>query len=74
MTEFVDVIALLEEKFGLEVESQTCSNASFVRIHGIDNCSLAEYIREEYDDLIVSAKHHKEHQFCDTGWIKLEKK
>lgn len=63
----------IKEKFGLEAEVTEASNVLFLRVQGLDNLSLAKWIKEEYSDLIVSVKNRKTFEFSNDGWIKIEK-
>jgi hypothetical protein len=63
----------IKEKFGLEAEIVEASNILFLRVRGLDNVSLAEWIRVEFHNTYVSVKNRRTFEFSDDGWIKIEK-
>jgi hypothetical protein len=68
-----DVEQRIKDKFGLEVEVVEASNVLFLRVQGLDNVSLAEWIKQNFSDVYVSVKNRKTFEFSDDGWIKIEK-
>ena len=68
-----DVEQKIKDKFGLEVEVVEASNVLFLRVQGLDNVSLAEWIKQNFSDVYVSVKNRKTFEFSDDGWIKIEK-
>ena len=62
----------IREKFGLEAEVVEAANVLFLRVHGLDNLSLAEWIKKEFS-VYTSVKNRKTFEFSDDGWIKIEK-
>ena len=69
MTEIQDRI---REKFGLEADVVEASNVLFLRVQGLDNVSLSEWIKQEFS-VFTSVKNKKTFEFSDDGWIKIEK-
>jgi hypothetical protein len=63
----------IKEKFGLEAEVVEASNVLFLRVQGLDNVSLAEWIRVEFHKTYVSVKNRRTFEFSNDGWIKIEK-
>ena len=73
MTSFLDVINYVSENFQLNVESEYASNLLMIRVPGVDNVSIARYIREKYPDLIVTTREVEGYKISNTGWIKVER-
>ena len=69
MTEIQDRI---REKFGLEADVVEASNVLFLRVQGLDNVSLSEWIKKEFS-VYTSVKNRRTFEFSDDGWIKIEK-
>ena len=69
MTEIQDRI---REKFGLEADVVEAANVLFLRVKGLDNLSLAEWIKKEFN-VYTSVKNRRTFEFSDDGWIKIEK-
>jgi hypothetical protein len=63
----------IREKFGLEAEVIEAANVLFLKVQGLDNASLAEWIRVEFHNTYVSVKNRKTFEFSNDGWIKIEK-
>jgi hypothetical protein len=62
----------IREKFGLEADVVEASNVLFLRVQGLDNVSLSEWIKQEFS-VFTSVKNKKTFEFSDDGWIKIEK-
>lgn len=69
----IDIQKRIKEKFGLEAEVVEASNVLFLRVQGLDNVSLADWIRVEFHNIFVSVKNRRTFEFSDDGWIKIEK-
>lgn len=69
----IDIQKRIKEKFGLEAEVVEASNVLFLRVQGLDNVSLADWIRVEFHNTFVSVKNRRTFEFSDDGWIKIEK-
>lgn len=69
----IDIQKRIKEKFGLEAEVVEAANVLFLRVQGLDNVSLADWIRVEFHNTYVSVKNRKTFEFSDDGWIKIEK-
>jgi len=67
------IVERIREKFGLEAEVAEASNILMLRVPGLDNLSLANWIKEEFSDVYVTVKNRRTFEFSDTGWIKIEK-
>ena len=63
----------IKDKFGLQTEIVEASNVLFLRVQGLDNVSLADWIRVEFHNTYVSVKNRRTFEFSDDGWIKIEK-
>ena len=63
----------IKEKFGLEAEVVEAANVLFLRVQGLDNVSLADWIRVKFHNTFVSVKNRRTFEFSDDGWIKIEK-
>ena len=69
----IDIQKKIKEKFGLEAEVVEAANVLFLRVQGLDNVSLADWIRVEFHNTFVSVKNRRTFEFSDDGWIKIEK-
>ena len=72
MSALIDVVDFVSEKFGLEVECELTIDCMNLRIAGIDNMSLARYIRDAFPEYEVSCKEVEGYKISNTGWIKIE--
>jgi hypothetical protein len=63
----------IKEKFGLEAEVTEAANILLLRVQGLDNLSLANWIKEEFSDVYVTVKNRRSFEFSNDGWIKIEK-
>jgi hypothetical protein len=69
----IDIQKRIKEKFGLEAQVVEAANVLFLRVQGLDNVSLADWIRVEFHNTYVSVKNRRTFEFSDDGWIKIEK-
>ena len=69
----IDIRKKIKEQFGLEAEVIEAANVLFLRVQGLDNVSLADWIRVEFHNTFVSVKNRKTFEFSNDGWIKIEK-
>lgn len=67
------IVEKIKGKFGLEAEVTEAANILMLRVQGLDNLSLANWIKEEFSDVYVTVKNRRTFEFSDTGWIKIEK-
>ena len=67
------IIERIKEKFGLKADVVEASNILMLRVQGLDNLSLANWIKEEFSDVYVSVKSRRSFEFSNNGWIKIEK-
>jgi len=67
------ILELIRDKFGLEAEVVEASNIIMLRVQGLDNLSLANWIKEEFSDVYVTVKNRRSFEFSNDGWIKIEK-
>lgn len=63
---------LIEKKFQLKPEVLIINDNLFVKVVGLDNLSLANWIQEEFIDLKIEVKKTAAYQFSNDGWIKIE--
>jgi hypothetical protein len=68
-----EVKDLIENDFQLKVEMEVAANVGFFRVSGLDNYSLARWIAEKIDHVIVSVKQREGYKFNNDGWVKVEK-
>ena len=68
-----NIIERIKDRFGLVAEVTEAANVIFLRVQGLDNVSLAEWIRVEFHNTYVSVKNRKTYEFSNDGWIKIEK-
>ena len=69
----ISISERIKDRFGLEAEVVEASNVLFLRVQGLDNVSLADWIRVEFHNTYVSVKNRRTFEFSDDGWIKIEK-
>lgn len=69
----VSISERIKDRFGLDAEVTEVSNVLFLRVQGLDNVSLAEWIRVEFHNTYVSVKNRRTYEFSNDGWIKIEK-
>lgn len=69
----IEIQNKIKEKFGLEAEIVEASNVLFLRVQGLDNVSLSDWIKQEFN-VYTSVKNRRTFEFSDDGWIKIEKK
>ena len=67
------IVEKIRDKFGLEAEVTEAANILMLRVQGLDNLSLANWIKEEFSDVYVSVKSRRSFEFSNDGWIKIEK-
>lgn len=67
------IVEKIKDKFGLEAEVTEAANILMLRVQGLDNLSLANWIKEEFSNVYVTVKNRRTFEFSDTGWIKIEK-
>jgi hypothetical protein len=67
-----DILEFVKNKFELEVESIVTANVLLLKIQGVDNYSLAEYIYDNLDGVTVSVCSHEKYRYSNLGWIKVE--
>lgn len=64
---------LIKDRFGLEAEVVEAANIIMLRVQGLDNVSLANWIKEQFADVYVTVKERRSFEFSNDGWIKIEK-
>jgi len=64
-----DVVERIETKFQLKCKTMSEDGLIRIRIVGIDNCSLSNWILSEFDKVHVIVKEHKCYKFSDEGWV-----
>jgi hypothetical protein len=64
----------IKDKFGFDAEITQSANLMLLRVHGIDNYSLARWIIHEFDDIKVTVKDKDAcgYKISNYGWIKIE--
>jgi hypothetical protein len=68
-----DVVTdIIRESFGFEPEIRVRDEVLFMRVGGIDNVSLAQYILEKTDCFKITVKEREGYKFSDIEWIKIE--
>lgn len=73
MTDFRDVIKFVTDSFQLNVESEYASNLLLIRVPGVDNVSIARYIREKFPEFLVTTREVEGYKISNIGWIKVER-
>lgn len=68
---FDDVVDYVERSFGVNVEYQKAANIMLIRVNGLDDVSLARYIKEKYD-VKITTKKIEGYKFYNNDWIKIE--
>jgi len=64
-----DVVDHIENTFQLKCKTLSDTKLMHIKISGVDNCSLARWIRSEFDTVRVHVKKHAGYKFSDEGWI-----
>ena len=67
------IVEKIKDKFGLEAEVTEAANILMLRVPGLDNLSLANWIKEEFSDVYITVKNRRSFEFSNDGWIKIEK-
>jgi hypothetical protein len=68
-----DILKKVKESFdGFDIEHELASNILLLKVKGLDSCSLAKWIRQEFTDAKVTVKELQEYKFSDASWIKVE--
>ena len=73
MTDFRDVVKFVLDSFQLNVESEFAANLLLIRVPGVDNVSIARYIRDEFPEFQVTTREVEGYKISNTGWIKVER-
>ena len=73
MTDFRDVVKFISDSFQLNVESEFAANLLMIRVPGVDNVSIARYIRDEFPEFQVTTREVEGYKISNTGWIKVER-
>ena len=73
MTNFRDVVKFVSDSFQLNVESEFAANLLMIRVPGVDNVSIARYIRDEFPEFQVTTREVEGYKISNTGWIKVER-
>ena len=66
------VVEDIWEAFHLEAEVKKIEDTTYIRVHGIDSLSLAQWIKSKYPKVIIEYKKHLGWQFSDDDWIKVK--
>lgn len=66
------VIDLVKNNFGFEPEIKYENDVLSIRVGGVDNVSLAKYIREKINYLKITVHEREGYKFSDMEWIKIE--
>ena len=76
MTQFDDIINFVEESFLLKSENKIENNILYLRISGLDDVSLAKYIREKFKDIKTKTKNIEGYYLYkrDNNWIEIKAK
>lgn len=53
MTRLRDIVDLIKNKFNVDVETETTTNSSFIRVFGLDSISLAQYINDNFTEIQI---------------------
>jgi hypothetical protein len=68
----VIVVEDIWDAFQLEAEVKEELDVLYVRVHGLDSVSLAEWLKSKYQKLDIEYKEHLGWQFSDDDWIKIK--
>ena len=63
----------IKKYFDIEPEVKYKQNIMFIRVNGLDNVSLANYIIDKLDNLKVTVQEKEGYKFSNLGWIQIEK-
>jgi len=64
---------LIKKNFDIEPEVKYKQNIMFIRVNGLDNVSLVNYIIDKLDNLKVTVQEKEGYKFSNLGWIQIEK-
>jgi hypothetical protein len=73
LVNFDSLINKINESFKLNVQYEIDSDVLLLKLLGIDNCSLARWIVNEFDNIKVEVKELEGYKFSNDGWIRIEK-
>ena len=70
-----DVVNFVQQAFLLNVEHKVEDSVLYLRITGVDDMSLARYIRNEFKDITVTTRRIEGYHLYnrENDWIKIEK-
>ena len=76
MTQFDDIIIFVEESFLLKSENKIKNNILYLRVSGLDDVSLAKYIKEKFKDIKIKTKNIEGYYLYkrDNNWIEIKAK
>jgi hypothetical protein len=70
-----DIVNFVQQAFLLNVESKIEDDILYLRISGVDDVSLARYIRQNFKDIKTKTRRIEGYQLYNRGndWIKIER-
>jgi hypothetical protein len=66
------IVEAIWDAFHLDAEVKKENGVTYVRVHGLDSASLAQWIKSKFTRLKVEYKPHMGYQFSDYDWVKVE--
>ena len=70
---FEEILEFVKKKFDLPIEYEKSGNLLLIRIPGIDNVSLGNYIKMYFTHINVETKEVEGYKILTNGWVKIEK-
>jgi hypothetical protein len=69
-----DIINFLQQAFLLNVQSKVEDDVLYIRINGIDDVSLARYIKQNFKDIETKTRRIEGYHLYNrtNDWIKIE--
>jgi hypothetical protein len=67
----VIVVDDIWDAFHIEAEVKKEDGVTYIRVHGLDSASLAQWIKFKFSKLKVEYKAHMGYQFSDYDWVKI---
>ena len=70
-----DIVNFVQQAFLLNVESKIEDDILYLRISGVDDVSLARYIRQNFKDIKTKTRRIEGYHLYNRGndWIKIER-
>jgi len=71
VTRYLDIVKLIKENFGVPMGVKITPEILFIKVHGIDDESLAKYINDHFKELEIKTKSYSRHKIYNN-WIEIK--